>query len=156
MRIKTYIGLMLLVGAAVLFRVAASGTTASADDFSDREKLMGSWLPEAGDATAHWTFIHQGDSVKITQMENGNKIAEFSCSTDGKNCDVKGAAKKTTVSLWYNGAKLVVLETKGTDVLERKFTPSDDSLEVELIPMVPSGKTETVKFKRAPVESAKK
>ncbi len=147
MGIKTCLGLsVLLCGMA------------TADDVGDRAKLEGSWRLESASAEAGpaWSFIRQGDSLQVTEIENGNKIADFKCPTDGKSCDVKVSGKKATVSFWYNGPKLVELETQGSDVLERRFVPGDDSMEVEVMPMVPSGKLETTKFKRSPVASAKK
>jgi hypothetical protein len=67
------------------------------------------------------------------------------------SCDVKTAGKKATVSLWFNGPRLVEMETKGSDVVKRRFTilPQGDVMEMEVIPIVPSGKTESVQFKRA-------
>jgi hypothetical protein len=51
----------------------------------------------------------------------------------------------------------VELETKGNDVVKRLFTAADkpDTLQVEVIQLVPSGKTETLVFKRVAVSQAK-
>jgi hypothetical protein len=130
--------------------------TACADDSVDRGKLMGSWRTEPAAAEAvQWSFSPQGDSVKVTQVESGNTVADYVCGTDGTPCAVKISGKKASVSLWYNGPKLVVLEQKGSDAVERKFmiAPAGDQMEVQVLQMGPGGKTETLKFKRS--EAAK-
>jgi hypothetical protein len=146
MKIKSSLGMVLLLAGAAL-----------ADDASSRAKLLGTWRPEGdiGAGGSAWSFSSQGDSLEITEIEGGNKVAVFKCGTDGKSCEVKVSGKKATVSFWYNGPKLVELEAQGSGVVERRFVPSDDSMEVEVVPMVPSGKAETTKFKRSPLASAK-
>lgn len=129
---------------AILFCAAAC-----ADDTEDRGKLMGSWQADA--AGAQWSFVAQGDSVKVTEVESGNKVADFVCSTSGTPCEVKISGHKASVSLWYNGAKLVELEQKGSDTVERKFAVASgtDQMEVEVRAMGRGGKSETLTFKRA-------
>jgi hypothetical protein len=53
--------------------------------------------------------------------------------------------------MWFNGDKLVELETKGREVVKRSFAvpQQGDTLEVEVIPIVPEGRTETLHFARA-------
>jgi hypothetical protein len=126
--------------------------TACADDTSDRGKLMGSWQTEAASAEgAAWNFTAQGDSVKVTETESGSTVTDFVCGTDGTPCNVKISGKKVSVSLWYNGRKLVVLEQRGSDAVERKFViaSAGDQMEMEVVQMGPGGKSETLKFKRA-------
>ena len=141
MRIMTFLCL------ASLFCAAAW-----ADDDTDRAKLMGSWQMEenTGDAAA-WSFSREGKAVKVTQTESGSKVADFVCGTDGSPCEVKTGGKKATVSIWFNGPKMVELERKGADVVERRFAiePAGDQMELEVVQMVPTGKTEKIKFKRA-------
>jgi hypothetical protein len=120
-----------------------------ADDYTDRGKLMGSWQPASGETAAAWSFAPQGDSVKVTEVESGSTVADFVCNTDGKPCDVKISGKKVSVSLWYNGAKLVELEQHGADTVRRRFAvPASDQMEVEVTEMSSNGKSETLKFKR--------
>jgi hypothetical protein len=65
---------------------------------------------------------------------------------------VKEAGKPMKVSIWFNGPKLVIMETRGKDVLKRRFQATDDGKEIEMetIPIVPQGKTEVVRLHRAP------
>jgi hypothetical protein len=135
------------LGIAMVFCAAAC-----ADDADDRGKLIGSWQTEsAADAAAQWSFSSQGDSMKVTEIESGNKVADFVCVTNGTPCEVKISGKKASVSLWYSGAKLVVLERRGSDAVERKFAVASgaDQMEVEIVSMSAGGRSETLKFKRA-------
>jgi hypothetical protein len=140
----------LLIAAPILCCMVAF-----ADD-DDRGKLMGSWQTDQDGSS--WTFTAEGASLRVTQTEGGSKIAEFACNVDGKACETKISGKKVAVTMWFNGPKLVLLETKGSDVMERKFAPDakGDGMQVEVVPMVPAGKTETLTFKRSPVASAKR
>lgn len=130
------------------------GTAAIADDQSDRQKLLGSWELQGtaeNTSSSSWSFSPAKDSIRVTQLEGGNKVADFACGTAGSACEVKTAGKKATVSMWFNGPLLIEMETKGSDVVKRRFKilPQGDVMEMEVIPVVPSGKTETFRFKRA-------
>jgi hypothetical protein len=130
------------------------GAAAFADDQGDRQKLLGSWeLQGAAENTSSssWTFSPAKDSIRVTQLEGGNKVADFACGTVGTACEIKAAGKKATVSMWFNGPLLVEMETKGSDVVKRRFKilPQGDVMEMEVIPIVPGGKTETFQFKRS-------
>jgi hypothetical protein len=53
---------------------------------------------------------------------------------------------------------LVEMETAGSQVVKRRFTVTGDgdTMELETIPLVPSGSSETTHFKRAPSEVSNK
>jgi hypothetical protein len=133
-------------------------SAALADNTSDRAKLAGRWQVEDGNGSggATWTLERTSDAVKITQSQSGLKISEFECNVAGKECEISDNGHKATVSLWFNGPKLVELETKGSEVVKRRFSvvQQDDALEVEVIPVVPGGKTETLRFHRAQLTAA--
>lgn len=135
--------------------VFLSGVGALGSDQSDREKLAGSWELDGApldSPSSRWTFREQGESIRVTQQEGTSNIANFECHTDGASCDVKISGKKAMVSLWFNGPKLVELETKGSEVVKRRFEilsqGTGDVMEMELIPIVPSEKTEILRYKR--------
>jgi len=117
----------------------------AADD-GDRNKLAGSWQESAAEPGKTWTLVETGDLMRITETVKGEKLVEFQCNTIGKEC----SAKHGKVSMWFNGPKLVVMETRGSDVVKRRFEASADggALEMEVIPIAPSGKTEKVALKR--------
>jgi flagellar hook-basal body complex protein FliE len=129
------------------------GAAALAESESDRQKLLGSWEQEGAtqnSPSSSWTFSAANDSIHVTQLEGGNKIADFACGTAGTSCEVKTSGKKATVSMWFNGPLLVEMETKGSEVIKRRFKilPQGDLMEMEVIPIVPGGKTEILQFKR--------
>jgi len=135
--------------------VLLSGVGALGSDQSDRGKLIGSWELEGApldSLSSHWTFSEQGESFRVIQEEGTSKVANVECHTDGASCDVKISGKKAMVSLWFNGPKLVELETKGSEVVKRRFEilsqGAGDLMEMELIPIVPSEKTEILRYKR--------
>ncbi len=100
------------------------GANTLADDQSDRQKLIGSWEPQGTTGNSPgsaWTFSPAENSIRVTQLDNGNKVADFACATDGTSCEVKIAGKKAQVSMWFNGPRLVEMETKGSEVVKRRF-----------------------------------
>jgi len=134
------------------------GPGALADDQSDRQKLIGSWeqqSPVENTPATSWIFSATGHSLRIKQLEGGSKVADFECQTEGTPCEIKTGGKRAMVSLWFNGPRLVEMETKGSDVVKRRFRirPESDIMEMEVIPIVPGGKTETFGFKRAQLGS---
>jgi len=127
----------------VVLALGAAATIAVADD---ADKLAGTWTAQDA-AGRSWTFASQNDTLKITHRNSSGAVSEFECKADGRNCK---SGKDVTVSLWYNGPVLVELETKGSDVTKRRFTvaSSGDTMQMEVMPIVPPGKAETVQFKR--------
>ena len=123
---------------------------------ADRPNLNGTWQLDGAATAAETKFktetlvIHQGDDdVQITQdrtAKNGKEIKnEIDCNTDGKECKLKNA----NVSLWYNGAMLVLVETHNDIVTKTRFTSSEDghTLHLEVIHMGPGGeRTENLTF----------
>jgi hypothetical protein len=138
---------------AVLFVAVAL-----ADDIADRARIIGEWqLPAvSGKGTGEsWILESKDDAIHITQLQNGRKLAELNCNTMGHECDSDRHAK---VSLWFNGPKLVEMETRGTEVVKRLFSAVDqgDAMEVEVIPIVPAGKSVVLRFKRVRNSAARK
>src|SRR5690349_21544456 len=88
---------------------------AFADDDSSRAKLMGRWEQSDGNGEAKCTWALQGlgDSIHVTNSNDIQTVLEFECNTVGKECTLKEAGRPSKVSMWFNGAKLVQLETRG-------------------------------------------
>jgi hypothetical protein len=127
---------------------------ATAQDTADRAKLNGAWQPEgAGAAQGIWTIEETASGMRLTNSQGEKKVAEFVCDF-AKDCEAKDAGKKVKIYLYFNGPKLVVMETRGDQVMKRRFGFGEtaDVMELELIPVTPAGKTETVHFTR--VQSA--
>ena len=129
-------------------------TAAFADDSTARARLIGHWQPAEPTAKDNgvWTLESGGgDVLRVTYSVGDQKLGEFECSTTGRECEVTDSGKSAKVSMWFNGSNLVELETKGREVLKRRFAVAEqgDTLDIEVIPIVPEGKTETLHFKRA-------
>jgi hypothetical protein len=145
MRIGIYLTLAALLGSACLF----------GDDDAERAKLIGSWRADA--PALQWSFSYTTTSVKVTENDGGNTIADFACTVDSKPCDIKIGGKKASVSFWFNGGILIEMETLGKDTVQRRFAvDSGDALKIEVVPMEGRGKHETLQYKRAPAVTAQK
>jgi hypothetical protein len=132
--------------------ITTLSAVAFADDSAGRIKLVGTWQAQAdggGVTNAVWVLEDKGDAFHIVNSQGDKKIADFTCAL-AKECEVKDGGRKVKVTLYFNGAKLVVTETKGDEVVKRRFGAEEkgDVLDVEVIPVVPDGKTETLHFKR--------
>jgi len=133
---------------------------AFAEDPSIRVKLMGKWQQSDpdGQTKSTWTLKELGDSsIHVTNSNPSGTVVDFDCNTGGRECEIKHAGRKSKVAVYFNGAKLVELETMKNEVVKRRFTvtPDGDTMELETIPLVPSGSSETTHFKRAPAEVSK-
>src|SRR5580700_11199101 len=100
--------------------LAPLATRCLADTQTDRDHLVGSWVRSGGNNA--WVIDNGPDGLHITQIEGASPIADFRCNTEGQSCDIKIGGRKATVSMYYNGPALVQLETKGSQVVKRKFS----------------------------------
>jgi hypothetical protein len=145
--------LIILLGLLLALQAGAAG---SGDAAESRAKLIGAWQLDAaaGQPDATWAIEQNGDRIRITQSRGGTKIGEFECNTMGKECKVKDSGHQATISMWYNGPKLVELEIHGSDVVKRRFvvTGEGNTMQMELISIAPTRKAETFQLKR--VETA--
>ncbi|HLW77349.1 MAG TPA: hypothetical protein VKS01_10195 [Bryobacteraceae bacterium] len=121
----------------------------------DRAKIPGKWQSQS-DSNRVLTVEDNGDVIHITRSEGDQKVTEFECAI-GQECQVKDAGKKVKVSMYYNGPKLIELETRGDEVVKRRFTAGDaDTMQLEVIPISgDSIKAETVTFKRVSAQASK-
>src|ERR1700733_3018106 len=157
--------LKMTVSIVTLYSLVLAGS-AVAKDNTIRAKLMGKWQQGDGngEAKSTWTLKDMGGSIHVSNSSSTATVMEFECNTEGKECAVKHAGhsshaghpshagQPSKVSMWFNGAKLVELETTGNQVIKRRFTVTGDgdSMELETIPVTPTASTETAHFKRAP------
>jgi hypothetical protein len=123
---------------------------------AERAKLMGTWESQGGTDSATkltWLLEAKGDAMHITYLQGSQKLAEFECDTSGRDCAAKDSGHAAKISLWFNGSMLVELETKGPEVVKRRFavTGAGEEMDVEVIPIASKSKAETVHFKRANV-----
>src|SRR5579885_1294939 len=102
---------------SLLITVLVYLPSAFAGDGVDRTNLAGTWE----DSGSRWVIENKGDSMHFAYSENGQPAAEFQCEVGGKECEVKDNGKKAKVMLWFNGPKLVQMETRGSEVFKRRF-----------------------------------
>ncbi len=127
-----------------------------ADDAADRAKLAGTWNLNDGSGAAAWTLQETDAGVHLIYTRGTEKLADFNCNTTGKECSVRMDGHAAKVTLYFNGPRLVMLETHGDTVVKWRFGLASDAgeLEVESMPISPAGKTETLRFKHAEVAAA--
>ncbi len=124
-----------------------------------RAKLYGKWHTGNGSAEGEtWVIEEKDDAVRLSHSTADQKPIEIECNTMGRECEVKELGKKVKISMWYSGPKLVQIETRGSDVVKRQFAVAEngDTMELEVIPVVPPGKAELVQFKRQEIAAAQK
>ena len=140
----------------VLFTMILLATIASAEDGDTRANLIGNWQADSA-ADGSWNLETKGtDMLRVTYSVANQKPVQYECVVTGKECQIKDAGKSAKISMWFNGGKLIALETKGDEVVKRRFSVGEkgDTLEIEVFPITPSGATQTLHFKRAHAEQA--
>jgi hypothetical protein len=92
---------------------------------------------------------------KRVVQEGGGKevISQFTCQTGGKECDFDEGGHKAKVSLWYDGAALVILKTDGPkeDSVTQwrlELSPDGKTLDVDLTHIVPEENEEKLVFNK--------
>jgi hypothetical protein len=138
------------------FATLAAFSPALADTQSDRASLIGSWIQNGGKHA--WVIDTNADGVHMTQIEGSAPVADFQCNLQGQDCEVKINGHKAKVSMYYNGAALVQVETIGDAIVKRRFSilPSGNSMKVEVTPMTGRLQTEELEFERSDVATRKK
>ena len=129
---------------------------ARADEQSGRAGLIGSWVQSGGNNA--WIIDNAADGLHIKQIEGSGTVADYQCNLDGHDCDVKIGGHKAAISMYFNGAILVQIETKGDQIVKRRFSiePSGNTLKVETIPMAAHAQTEEMEFERGQPMTRKK
>ncbi len=137
-----------LAAFAALVAVAPPALAVSPDEQANRASLIGSWIQPGG--TEGWVINATADGLHITQIAGSSAVADFECNLGGRDCEVKIGGHKASVSMYYNGAKLVQLETIGDQIVKRRFSTLSpgNSIQVEVIPMTGKAHTETLAFQR--------
>ena len=136
--------------------LASLTTLIQADEKADRASLIGAWVQNGG--TQAWVIGSQPDGLHITEIQNSAPVADFHCNTYGDDCAIKIAGHKASVSMYYNGAALVEMETRGDEIVKRRFSiePSGNSMKLEVTPMSGHVQTEELEFERGQVPAGKK
>ena len=89
-----------------------------------KPNFSGNWQLNSGKSELHsgkttgekLTIEQKGASIHVvrtaTTSDGKQIVTEFNCTTNGKDCDVKG----TKISLWYDGQDLIEMDI-GTEVV---------------------------------------
>ena len=98
---------------------------------------MGRWQQSDGnwEVKSTWDLEGAESPVRVTNSKGTKTVAEFECNTVGKECAVEDAGRRSKVSMWFNEPKLVELETRGTEIVKRRFsiTGDGDTMDLETI-----------------------
>ena len=134
----------------IFLAIGLLGAICWADDAGDRNKIVGAWELDNGGAKTSWILEKTSDGLHFTYMRGEEKLADFQCSTSGHECDVQISGKACKVSLYYSGPSLMMLETRGDTVIQRKFQTAagGKEIDVETASIVPTGKPEVLRLKR--------
>ncbi len=88
--------------------------------------------------------------TRTTHTPEGKElVAKFECAPGGPDCAFDEAGHKSKVSLWYQGAALVILKTAGPsddEVTQWTLKLDNQTLQIEVSHITPAGKTETMVF----------
>lgn len=132
------------IAALALFAVVLLADDAGGPD------LRGTWRAAGDSPIRELTVATAGAGLHVTESRNDGD-SEWTCGTTGQQCDLRGS-HKGTVTAWYNGATLVVLETRngGGNISKERLELSSDksAVDIELIPVVPPGKTEKFELRK--------
>jgi hypothetical protein len=124
---------------------------ALADDDAQRDKLTGSWQMQSAGAkeASTWVVQRSADAIHMAGSNGAKTLVEFDCKM-AQECDIRDSGHHARVTIYFSGPKLIETETIGSRVVKRRFTVTGDgnTMELEVIPIEPEGKTETVLFKR--------
>ena len=118
--------------------------------FSQTEpNYSGTWRLQS-DNSVKLVLEQKDGAIHVKEFKGAENKADYACNTLGKECNVKTEGHAAKVSFWFNGSKLVELETRGNNVLRRRFqlADNDSTLNVELSSIVPVGKDEKLAFAR--------
>jgi hypothetical protein len=100
------------------------------------------------------------DKIKITATtKKGDSVVttEFTCPTNGKECEFDEGGHKSKLSLYFNGPNLEIFKTDGpeTDSASQwnmQAAPDGKSLTIVVSHILPAGKDETLVFDKKPAQ----
>lgn len=128
-------------------------------NYSGTWQLNSAKTPEPGAESVTITIQDASGTIKFTRVAHetdGKDITStFVCKPGGATCDFDEGGHKAKVSLWYDGAALVILKTDGPkeDSVTQwrlQLAPDKGSLNVDLTHIEPDEKPESLVFdKRA-------
>lgn len=131
--------------------LAASGPP----NFSGTWELDAAKTPDAQGRVVTYTIQDESGKinfVRVVRERDGKEItSKFTCDTQGGQCDFDEGGHKAHVSLWYDGAALVILKTDGpkedaTTQWRLELDSTGKSLNVNFEHIEPTDKDEKMVF----------
>jgi hypothetical protein len=141
-----------VLAAPLLTSFAFAGNT---PDFSGTWQLDAAKSPSAEGRMITYTIHEASEKITFTRVvrdRDGKEItSQFTCDTAGTQCDFDEGGHKAHVTLWFNGAALVILKTDGPkeDAVTQwklELEPGGHSLKVDFEHIDPTDKAETLVF----------
>lgn len=140
---------------AVLLFASAFAPISFAQGASDPD-LSGNWLDNANSAV-RISLKEKDDKIQVHEQDGDRVIVDYTCNLNGQQCNFKEEGRKATVTLYYNGPKLVEITECGNQVEKRTFALAQDgkTLQVDTIPLSSQGKTSTRTYRKEDAQVAK-
>ena len=98
-----------------------AGLWAQAGDNVARENLLGTWQLESGATHESWSLESDGAILRVVRKDEGKVSLDLECKPDGSMCKGMDDGKKVQVTMYFNGAALVQIETRDQEVIRRRF-----------------------------------
>ena len=152
-----------LLGALAMGLIAAALSSAQTPDFTGTWQMDAAKSQVADGRTLALNIEAPANKLKVTttiRNKGGtDKTAQFTCGTDGKECEFDEGGHKSKVSMWYLGPALNVCKTDGPagDVVNMwKLERSGDGkgLTLTVTHIDPSTAPETIAFTKGAALSA--
>jgi hypothetical protein len=124
-----------------IFLICASLLLATARGQESKPNFSGKWQTNAEKSQVHsgkastltLSVEQKGASIHVKRTSKSadgkDSVVEFSCTTDGKDCDAGGVK----VSLWYDGLSLVEMDVSDAQVSTTKLTLDNPNTIVAVI-----------------------
>lgn len=111
--------------------------------------VCGNWV-NTSDSAKKLTVAEKGDTIHVEEMSGSRVVLDYTCPLNGQECEAKENGRPLKVMTYLNGPNLVELQERGSEVEKRRFVPGTDGkkMQLEVIPLSSSEKTETVAFER--------
>lgn len=106
--------------------------------------LSGTWQ----DGAQKWVISQENGKIHIQEVHGDKTEADYTCSLNGQECNVKEDGRSEKIMMYFNGDKLVKIAERGTSTLKQRLEVSSDgkTLNVETVPLDSSQRSETVAF----------
>jgi hypothetical protein len=142
------------VASVILAGVLAVGALGQSNATSGA--LSGVWV-SSSDSAMKLTLDAKDNQIHFQETNGGKLVIDYTCPTSGQECQAKEDGHTEKVMVYFNGPKLVELTERGSEVDKRRFelSPDGNTMQLEIIPLSSSGKTETMKFQRETPASSK-